>query len=294
MQQLHLRNQINIAMKKVSGENLTARMLSQNSIFKETVKGFIANDRAFSFTSSVKGTPACWKRFLQEVLVMVKQLGPPTLFLTLSRADLRWNELVSIIYELKGQNISENEINSITYQDRCKLLNSNPAVLARHFQYRVESFFKDVLIDRAVGKTQYYAIRVEFQVRGSPHVHAFLWTKDVPILTSENKSAYIEYIDSKISAQLPAENNPELKSLVKTFQLHRHSKTCRKYKNKSCRFNFGKFFTNKTIIAESLPVSMEHLKKQNLLKWRKEILQPVKNYINENLDPRKHNFLIGI
>jgi len=44
-----------------------------------------------------------------------------------------------------------------------------------------------------------------------------------------------------------------------------------------------------------LPVSMEHLKKQNLLKWRKEILQPVKNYINENLDPRKHNFFdIGI
>jgi len=55
MQQLHLRNQINIAMKKVSGENLTAGMLSQN--FKETVKEFIANDKAFSFMSSVFSYP---------------------------------------------------------------------------------------------------------------------------------------------------------------------------------------------------------------------------------------------
>jgi len=106
-------------MKKVSGENLTAGMLSQN--FKETVKEFIANDKAFSFMSSVKGTPAYWKRFLQEILAIVKQIGPPAFFLTLSYADLRWNELVSIIYKLKGQNISENEINSITYQDICKL-----------------------------------------------------------------------------------------------------------------------------------------------------------------------------
>ena len=52
-------------MKKISGNNLTAGMFSQN--FKETVRTFIANDEAFNFMNAIKGTPAYWKRFLLEV-----------------------------------------------------------------------------------------------------------------------------------------------------------------------------------------------------------------------------------
>ena len=37
---------------------------------------------------TIKGTPAYWKKFLYEVLAMVKQLGLPTFFMTLSCANL--------------------------------------------------------------------------------------------------------------------------------------------------------------------------------------------------------------
>ena len=84
---LELNSQINIAMKKVACSTLTAGMLSKD--FKETVSQFIARDRAYSFMNVIKGTPAYWKKFLHEVLAMVKQLGIPTFFLTLSCADLR-------------------------------------------------------------------------------------------------------------------------------------------------------------------------------------------------------------
>ena len=75
--------------------------LSNN--FTDTVKSFIAKDEGYSFMSPIKGTPAYWKKFLSEVLAMVKQLGLPTFFMTLSCADLRWNELISIISKLKGE-----------------------------------------------------------------------------------------------------------------------------------------------------------------------------------------------
>ena len=81
MLKLCLKNQINIAMRKVSSDALTAGMLSGN--FKAKVREFIATDKAFSFMNSIKGTPAYWKKFLHEVLAMVKQLGIPTFFLTL-------------------------------------------------------------------------------------------------------------------------------------------------------------------------------------------------------------------
>ena len=66
--------------------------------------------------NTIKGTPAYWKRFLFEVLAMVKQLGLPTFFMTLTCADLRWNELVSIISKLNGLNLSEDDIKNLDYR----------------------------------------------------------------------------------------------------------------------------------------------------------------------------------
>ena len=48
--------------------------------------------------------------------------------------------------------------------ERSHYLNLNPVVLARHFQYRVEVFFKVIIIDGPLGKVKYHAVRVEFQV----------------------------------------------------------------------------------------------------------------------------------
>jgi hypothetical protein len=98
-----------------------------------------------------------------------------------------------------------------------------------------------------------YALRIEFQMRGSPHLHALIWTSDCPELTNDTKNAYIDYIDRHVQAYLPdKETDPELYDLRKTYQTHNHSKTCRKYKSVTCRFNFGQFFTDRTIVAEPL------------------------------------------
>ena len=289
-QQLNMMSSINIAMKKVRSNTLTAGMLSQN--FKETVKSFVANDKAYSFMSDIKGTPAYWKKFLFEVLAMVKQLGLPTYFMTLSCADLRWNELPTIISRLNGMNMSEEEIKQMDYRTRCDLLNSNPVLLARHFQYRVEVFFKEIVVDGPLGKVTYQVIRVEFQVRGSPHIHSFLWVIDAPVLTKETKNEYIQFVDQVIKAALPnLAENPELYNLVKTFQVHSHSKSCRKYKNVNCRYSFGKYFTDNTIIAEPLSDELTDQEKANILNKRSKILSKVKEYIDINLDPKKINIL---
>ena len=56
-----------------------------------------------------------------EVLGMVKQLGLPTFYMTLSCTDLRCNELVSIISKLNGETLSEEDIKNLSYYDRCKI-----------------------------------------------------------------------------------------------------------------------------------------------------------------------------
>ena len=155
------------------------------------------------------------------------------------------------------------------------MLNLNPVVVAKHFQYRGKTFFTEVLLTNAklIGKIMYYALHIEFQMRGSPHLHALIWCDDCPKLTHDNKQVYIDCIDKHVQAYLPSkEEDAELHDLVKIYQKHSHCKTCRKYKNIQCRFNFGQFFTNSTIVAEPLPDDLDETNKTNILRKRKETL----------------------
>ena len=137
----------------------------------------------------------------------------------------------------------------------------------------------------------YYALRIEFQMRGSPHLHALIWTSDCPKLSDNTKQAYIDYVDQHVQAYLPDQTkDPELYDLVKKYQTHSHSKSCRKYKNIACRFNFGQFFTDKTIVAEPLPEDVSEEVKTNILTRRKKILCSVKQKINEVLEPNKAGY----
>ena len=168
-------------------------MLSKK--FKENVIKAITRDKAYSFMNAIKGTPAYWKKFLHETLPMAKQLGIPTFFLTLSCTDLRWNELPSIISKLNGLNISDQDINQMSFHEWCHSLNKNTVLVVRHFKYRVEICFKTIIIYGPLEKANYYAICVEFQVRGSPHVHSFIWILNTPKLTKSNIEEYTSWID---------------------------------------------------------------------------------------------------
>ena len=91
--------------------------------------------------------------------------------MTLSCSNLRCKELPYIINKLNNLGLSEEELKNLSYQERGNLLNNNQVLVARHFQYKVEVFFKQIIIDGPLGKTKYYALRIEFQERGIPHVH---------------------------------------------------------------------------------------------------------------------------
>ena len=108
---LQFNSQINIARSKVCGGNLTTQMLSNN--FFETVESFLLKDEAYQFMGNVKGTPACWKRFLGEVLSMAKLLGLPTFSMTVSCADLRWDELIYVTVTLRGKTLTNEKVHKM-------------------------------------------------------------------------------------------------------------------------------------------------------------------------------------
>ena len=103
-----------------------------------------------------------------------------------------------------------------------------------------------------------------------------------------NVVEYTQFIDGIVKAFVPdIHENPELCSLVTTYQVHSHSNSCRKYKNKKCRYHFGQFFTERIIISLPLPNHLPDALKINIPNERERILSIVKNYIDTHLDPGK-------
>ena len=59
------------------------------------------------------------------------------------------------------------------------------------------------------------------------------WVYDAPVLHDNNE--YVCFVDSIIRATLPdIKTHPGLFDLVVAYQIHSHSKSCRKYKNEMC------------------------------------------------------------
>ena len=83
------------------------------------------------------------------------------------------------------------------------------------------------------------------------------------------------------------DDDPALHGLVNQYQTHKHSKSCKKYRNKLCRYGFCKFFTEETINAQSLEDSIKDVKRYSISRKRDTILSKVSDFINKYLAPSK-------
>ena len=154
-------------------QSLTASDLRSNV---QRLQNLVFQNQAYLFLRHLPGSPPYWQKFMHEVVAMVKQLGIPNLCMTLSCADLRWPELFQIIGRTQCLNLTDAQVDALPYNERCSTLNLNSVVVAKHFQYRVETFFAEVLLTQAnpIGKIVHYGLCTEFQIRGSPHLHGLM------------------------------------------------------------------------------------------------------------------------
>ena len=117
---------------------------------------------------------------------------------------------------------------------------------------------------------------------------------NAPVLISNNKEEYVVFVDQIVHEFLPHRNeNPELHNLVKLYQLHRHSRTCGKYKNEPYSLNLETFSQNKKkkkVVAQPMPEIMSEEIKVLVLRKKNKILDQVRDYIKDFLNPSKIRF----
>lgn len=164
-----------------------------------------------------------------DLLAKVRTIGPPTWFLTLSADDNGWTD-VSTLVSLEECGTGETS----NMSDVCK----NPVICAKQFYRRWRAIMRWLKASRTLGDVTDHFARVEFQARGSPHLHMFLWVKHTPNLkTEEGRKMMPSFLDRHVSTNLP-EDGPD-RELVRKYQTHRHTDYCTR-KTGICRFKYPK------------------------------------------------------
>ena len=81
--------------KPISGESINFVPVNAEDLNKVRTDPALMQN-SYMFTKQIRGTAAYWKSALLRLLAMVKTLGPPTFFVTLSCND-NWPELQAFI-----------------------------------------------------------------------------------------------------------------------------------------------------------------------------------------------------
>ena len=128
-------------------------------------------DSCYGFMHNMRGTIEYWQRAKMDLLAMFRTLGPPTFFITLTAEP----DLLYVLAKQTGMNISVEDVESMSSEQKRELLCSDPVTTARHFSQRFQKFIAFMKSSsKPIGEIVDYFWRVEFQLRGSPHVHS-LW-----------------------------------------------------------------------------------------------------------------------
>ena len=168
----------NLALRKckTKGKIFTASDIKN----PEHVNNLVRHNEGYFVFRQLRNSPAYLETRKKDVFAMIRQLGLPTWFMSLSAADTRWTDLIRALGILNnGKEYTDEDINDMTWFEKTKLVQKDPITCTRYFDHRFRMFMNIVLKSdhNPIGNVKDFFYRFEFQQRGSPHVHMIVWMK---------------------------------------------------------------------------------------------------------------------
>ena len=151
--------------------------------------------RRFILPSTFIGSPRAMQQNFQDAIAIVRELGKPDLFITIT-CNPKWPEITSSL--LPGQ----------TPGDR-------PDIICRVFSLKLKQIMDDITKGKIFGDVSGFVYTIEFQKRGLPHAHLLL------ILHQSCKIREPEDVDRIVCAEIPSPlTHPNLYEAVASHMMH--------------------------------------------------------------------------
>ena len=142
----------------------------------------VENDETFNFLKTIRSSPAFWHQKQRELMFMIRHLGCPMFFLTLSAAETEWTKLLQILKQvLDNLSLSTEQVLEFQWSERADLIRRDPVTCARYFDHRSIELFKILRTEVSpLGKLTDYYLRIEFQQRGHHMCTPYFGYKTLP------------------------------------------------------------------------------------------------------------------
>lgn len=250
-----LTSAINISLRK---STVRAPITARQALDQGNLVSRLTDNDYTRFMNSIRSAPEFWETKKKQLFAMLRQLDNPTFFITFSPAEIDWPELIIQLHRYfevdpAKKNVSIEDVEKMSRDYKIDLVSRDPVTTARYFENRIRHLLNFTFHKEGPFKANPiidFFWKVEFQSRGSPHVHMMVWTKDRPKymvgtpLNSPVCNAIIELIEnnitcespestSQVSQEIESDNEHQeerdeynlLKKLIK-FQVHVHKSNC--------------------------------------------------------------------
>lgn len=212
-------------------KNVTRQMLEDKDFLEECLQ------KNFAYMKTVPNSVQYWGQRKRDLNAMIRQLGKPTTFLTVSPNETHWDHLLNLLMKLSKKHPGK-VAKDLDYLQKCSLISEDPVTCCIYFHKLIEELMKLLKAKRLYNPFYPYYVkdfflRIEFQQRGSAHAHVLLWLYDDPMESvCEDMPKTIEYFE-----KLSSVSRKDLPSdATYSNQVHKHTFTCTKRGEKSCRF----------------------------------------------------------
>ena len=235
LQMKQISDKVNLAIRRC--KNKGRKIITAEARDSTNKDKLVKLDEGYYIFRQLRNLPAYLEASKKDIFAMIRQFSLPTWFMSLSAADTRWTDLLRMLAKLNdGIEYSEKEIDKMIWQEKTKLVQKDPVTCSRYFDHRVQEFLNTILKSdcEPIGKVKDYCYRVEFQQRGSPHIHMLVWIENAPTLERNSEEEIVQFVDQYLTCSA---DNKETTNLV-NLQTHKHSRTCRKKGKPVCRFGF--------------------------------------------------------
>jgi PIF1-like helicase/Helitron helicase-like domain at N-terminus len=239
------------AFTKVADSGLEGlrHALAYNDSRKATVnelKGLKANERGFhaghrnSLPRDFKDGDSYKRHQCQRMMRLVKDLGPPDLFITIT-GNPYWPELTK---ERIGGGILEC---SWAQGDNRTFARERPDIFSKVFEKKITDFLEYLQVGKPLGRVDAYCSVTEWQYRSNPHEHIVVW------LNEADKPKTAADIDNLVSVEIPVitEHSSDAEKIVydmvTSFHLHGPCALHNCLHDGACCKGFPKPFSEETV-----------------------------------------------
>jgi hypothetical protein len=140
-----LLGQSQIALRKCQRNSgtITAGQLKQPG----ALDNMICHDQGFQFLRAVRGSPPYFEKAKKDIFAMIRQLGAASLFCSFSSAETQWVHQLRILGKLiDNKEYTDHELENLNWEEKSRLIQSDPVTCARHFDYQVNKFLQSFLL----------------------------------------------------------------------------------------------------------------------------------------------------